>query len=137
MKKIVLLGWLACCGLALAGPPGIKAPPATKVGQSTRPTNPDGRKGGMAHQAKVKEVVADVEARGLKAEREHMVVTPAGTKPKRFVDVAGVNPATGQVEEMHQVGRQTKSGASVAREKRALDDVQKAKGTRPKFHPYK
>ncbi|HYO60074.1 hypothetical protein [Archangium sp.] len=82
------------------------------------------------------EVTADVEARGLKAEREHMVKTPEGAKSKRFVDVAGINESTDKVEEMHQVGRQTKDGQPVAREKKAMDDIEKTTGKRPKFHPY-
>ena len=65
-----------------------------------------------------------------------MVQTPQGSRSKRFVDVAGVEPSTGTVEEMHQVGRQTKDGQPVARERKALDDIQEATGDRPKFHPY-
>ncbi len=64
------------------------------------------------------------------------VETPEGSKSKRFVDVAGINESAEKVEEFHQVGRQTKSGQPVAREKKAMDDIQKATGKRPKFHPY-
>jgi hypothetical protein len=37
---------------------------------------------------------------------------------------------------MHQVGRQTGAGNPVAREGRALDDIQGATKSRPEFHPY-
>lgn len=64
-----------------------------------------------------------------------MVETPNGEKGKRFVDVVGKNEK-GEVVEMHQVGRQTKGGEPVARERRALDDIEEAKKKRPDFHPY-
>jgi hypothetical protein len=44
--------------------------------------------------------------------------------------------AKGNVVEMHQVGRQTGAGNPVAREGRALDDIQGATKSRPEFHPY-
>jgi RHS repeat-associated protein len=102
-------------------------------------TNPFGKKGGPLHQAKVAQVEAEVEARGLKAVRELKVDTPSGSKSARYVDVAGVD-ANGNVVEMHQVGRQTGGGQPVSRERQALDDIQKAPGNptgqRPTFHPY-
>lgn len=98
--------------------------------------NPHGRVGGPAHQGKVQEVAAGVEGRGLEASRELKVSTPGGEKGTRYVDVAGKNPQTGEVVEMHQVGRQTGSGQPVARERRAMDDIENATGKRPEFHPY-
>ncbi len=59
-----------------------------------RVPSPNGKKGGLAHQALVKEVMADVERRGLKVVEEYKVDTPNGDKSKRFVDVAGIDPAT-------------------------------------------
>ena len=97
--------------------------------------NPFGKKGGPAHQAKVEEVAADVRSRGLEPVLEHRVSTPGGCKSYRCVDVVGKD-AKGNVVESHQIGRQTGAGNPVAREIRALDDIQKATGTRPKFHPY-
>ena len=44
--------------------------------------------------------------------------------------------STGRVEEYWQVGRQTQAGVPVARETRALDDIQGALGVRPNFRPY-
>jgi len=46
------------------------------------------------------------------------------------------NPATGKALEMYQVGRKTQAGLPVAREARALDDIEKATKQRPKFVPY-
>jgi hypothetical protein len=98
--------------------------------------NPYGSKGGPAHQGKVEEVERGMKERGLKTEREFKVDTPQGEKGSRRVDVVGKNPETGAVEEMHQVGRATKGGEPVARERRALHDIERATGTRPKFTPY-
>jgi RHS repeat-associated protein len=97
--------------------------------------NPFGKAGGPAHQAKVEEVAAGVKARGLEASTEHRVLTPDACKSCRYVDVVGKN-AEGKVVEMHQVGRQTRAGNPVAREVRALDDIETVTKTRPKFHPY-
>jgi len=97
--------------------------------------NPYGKKGGPAHRAKVEEVAKDVSTRGLDVDVEHHISTPGGAKGSRFVDVAGLD-AAGNVAELHQVGRQTKGGAPVSREVKAMDDIQKATGIRPQFHPH-
>lgn len=136
MRALLAVGFFLCCSLTFAAPPGSKAAPAKTTLQRAKPTSPNGRKGGDAHQAKVEEVAAEVEDRGLKAKKEQVVETPEGSKSKRFVDVAGIDESTKKIEEMHQVGRQTKSGQPVAREKKAMDDIEKATGKRPKFHPY-
>jgi hypothetical protein len=70
--------------------------------------------------------------------RELKVPTPGGEKANRFVDVAGRNPKTGQIDEMHQVGKQTQAGNPVAREQRALNDIRCAVGNScsVEFHPY-
>lgn len=97
--------------------------------------NPFGKAGGPAHQAKVEEVAAGVRSRGLEASTEHRVLTPDGCKSCRYVDVVGKD-AKGKVVEMHQVGRKTGAGNPVAREGRALNDIQGATKARPEFHPY-
>lgn len=131
---VSLLLW---CGLSLAAPRVPKAVPNKATVQSVKtPPNPNGRKGGTEHQAKVKEVAQEVEARGLQPKTEHMIETPGGSKSKRFVDVVGTDKKTEEVKEMHQVGLQTKKGQPVARERQALDDIQNAEGKRPEFHPY-
>jgi hypothetical protein len=97
--------------------------------------NPNGRKGGDAHQAKVREVQEDIQKRGLKPKTEERVGTPGGHKEDRYMDVAGLDKNDNPVE-YHQVGKQRKDGQPVARERKALDDVERAKGERPTFHPY-
>jgi hypothetical protein len=97
--------------------------------------NPNGKKGGQAHQQTVQDVITDVKSRGLEPDVEHMVETPAGRKSRRFVDVVGVDK-NGNVIEMHQVGKQNKNGTAVSRERSAINDILDATGSLPKFHPY-
>ena len=66
---------------------------------------------------------------------EQTIKTLGGEKSRRAVDVRGINPTTGEVKDI-QVGRQNKNGTPVARERRALDDIEKATGQRPIFIPY-
>jgi RHS repeat-associated protein len=109
---------------------------STLSGQAAKVVpNPYGKAGGPAHQGKVEEVAAGVRSRGLEASTEHRVLTPDGCLSCRFVDVVGKD-VKGAVVEMHQVGRQTRAANPVAREVRALDDIQGATKTRPEFHPY-
>ena len=72
--------------------------------------------------------------RGLTTQREYKVETPGGEKSSRFVDVVGKD-AEGNVAEMHQAGKQTQAGNPVARETRALNDIENATGKRPQFDP--
>ena len=76
-----------------------------------------------------------MQSKGMKTERESRVKTPGGNKENRYIDVKGTDPKTGEVEEV-QVGKQNKNGTPVSRERKALDDVEKATGKRPTFIPY-
>jgi len=98
--------------------------------------NPFGRRGGQAHQDKVAEAIKQLSSDGFKEIiTEQTIKTLGGEKSRRAVDVRGINPTTGEVKDI-QVGRQNKNGTPVAREKRALDDIEKATGQRPIFRPY-
>ncbi len=98
--------------------------------------NPYGKNGGLEHQKTIDELEAEMKDRGLETQREEMIRTPEGEKSKRFVDLTGKDPKTGKVERV-QVGKQTKKGkVPVARERKALKDIEKATGERPKFVPY-
>jgi hypothetical protein len=52
-------------------------------------------------------------------------MTPGGTKGSRYIDIVGVD-SDGKLIEIHQVGRQTKAGIPVSRERSAIDDIQNA-----------
>ena len=99
-------------------------------------TSPNGRKGGLPHQAKIDEIEADIIARDLEPVREIMVKTPGGEKSTRFIDI-GARNKNGDYVETYQVGKATKAGKPVAREVRALDDIElKGQLPRPQFKPY-
>lgn len=110
---------------------------SSSASKSKKPApNPNGKKGGEANQGKAEEISADIESRGLEPKREFQVKTPNGEKTSRFVDVVGLDPETGEVVEMHQVGRTTKSGDAIARERRAMDDIEAVSRERPQYHGY-
>ena len=98
--------------------------------------NPNGKKGGEAHQNTMKEVESDLKAEGFdKIDNEVMVKTPDGEKSKRFIDVQGTNTKTGDVKQV-QVGKQNKNGTPIARERRAINDVQDVTKKKVEFRPY-
>ncbi len=103
--------------------------------------NPYGKLGSPAHRAKVQDVVADIEARGLRAQQEVAVKTVNGEKDVRFMDVVAIDPKTNRIVEVHQVGRTLKSDpmVPVARERAALRDVRHTPELRDAkriFHDY-
>ena len=98
--------------------------------------NPNGKNGGKAHQKTIDKEEAKMKKEGYtETKREVKVETPNGEKSKRFVDVEGKNPKTGEVKQV-QVGKQNKNGTPVARERRAIDDIHQATGKKPEFAPY-
>lgn len=82
--------------------------------------NPNGRKGCQAHQDKIEEIKQDLIGRGYEVKTEKYVPTPGGYKNSRFIDIYAKK---GSDEIAIQVGRMTKSGLPVARERRALADL--------------
>ena len=107
-----------------------------KIDDAKKVPNPNGKKGGPEHQKKMDEVAEDLKKEGYdQVNKEVKVETPGGTKDKRYIDVQGTNTTTGSTKQV-QVGKQNKNGTPVSREKKALDDVENATGTRPTFVPY-
>ena len=86
--------------------------------------NPNGRKGGPAHQNTIRKEAQKLKATGYEdISYENRVNISNGHKTKRFTDLMG----TKGDKELHiQVGRATKSGMPVAREQRAIEDLLKA-----------
>jgi hypothetical protein len=99
--------------------------------------NPNGKNGGPLHQAQVGRIVASIEARSLFSDTEYYVATPNGTKRGRFIDVVAYD-RNRNVVEAYQVGKQTKAGIPVARERVAIIDVTPAKSFKAPvvFIPY-
>jgi len=105
-----------------------------EIGEKKVP-NPNGKKGGPEHQKKVDEVTKDMEAKGMKTQKEVKVETRDGDKTKRYVDVVGTDPSTGK-KEIVQVGKQNKNGTPVSREKKAIKDIEQVEKQEVKFVPY-
>jgi len=96
--------------------------------------NPNGKKGGPAHQGKIKEIEDLCESEGLTVEPEAYVKTPGGKKSARYGDLLVTDNATGE-QVIIQVGKQTKAGNPVAREISAMSDLE-AQGYNVIFVPY-
>ena len=85
-------------------------------------TNPYGKKGGPAHQAKIAEMEKKLSQRGYNLIKEEVRIDISnGYKSRRYADFAvSKNNKTIYV----QVGKQTKSGMPVIRERRAISDIE-------------
>jgi hypothetical protein len=129
-----LLAWSASASVEAIG--RSTTPFRSLVATNTAP-NPYGKAGGPAHQAGVRNVVDDISSRGLIARQEVRFDTPGGFKDRRFADV-GAYDADGNLVEIHQVGRQTKGGLPVKRERAALVDIMNNNPGNASvfFHPY-
>jgi hypothetical protein len=95
------------------------------------PPNPDGSKGGAAHQEKIKERIEALKGQGKTHDGggdkpEERVDTPGGEKGSRRPDITMTNPDGSKYRE--NVGRQNQDGTPVARERRAQDDIRGATG---------
>jgi len=86
--------------------------------------NPYAKLGSPAHQQKVADIANDITARNLTPDFEVPIKTVNGQKPIRYMDVVA-SDATGQIVEVHQVGRvlKTQTLKPVSRERAALRDV--------------
>ena len=97
--------------------------------------NPWGKLGSPAHRAEVAKAAEGMRERGLTVRTEVRFPTPNGSKSSRYADVVGYD-SNGNVSEIGQVGRLNKNGTPVARERRAIDDIQCASGCAVDFYPY-
>ena len=102
-------------------------------------SNPNGRKGGEAHQRVIEDIKTDAGKRGLTYGTEYKYDTTGGYKNSRYADVV-VYDRKGRIMEIHQVGRTTKrTGAPVSRERKAIRDIRSSKeynGAKIIYHPY-
>ena len=106
------------------------------------PPNPYGKRGGPEHQAKIEEVMKDIERRGYDFEEEYRVKIGDGQKKNRYVDIVAIDKATGEVVEYHQIGKRNEKLAPqgkivpVKRERDAISDIKQTTEKGVKFHPY-
>ena len=82
--------------------------------------NPDGKKGGKAHQDKINEISS---GRG-EIRYEEMYKTNNGYKTRRFADAVEV--VDGEITRIYQIGKVNKNGMPIAREIKANEDIMKS-----------
>ena len=101
--------------------------------------NPYGSRGGPAHQAKVKQRIEELKRQGHEhlaggELSEEIVKVKDGQKSYRRPDITTAD-SDGNIHR-ENVGLQNKKGEPLSREKKALDDIERATGSRPGFTPY-
>ncbi len=92
-----------------------------------------------AHNLTIRHRIGELEKQGMTHEAggsrtEESIVTGGGFKSRRRVDITMARPDGSLYRE--QVERTMRDGSPVSREKKALDDIEKATGHRPGFTPY-
>ncbi|WP_404366238.1 RHS repeat-associated core domain-containing protein [Corallococcus coralloides] len=101
--------------------------------------NPHGSRGGPAHRATIERRIDELKAEGHEhvgggSLPEEVIPTPGGAKTFRRPDITTHAPDGSTYRE--NVGRSTSEGSPVARERRALNDIEAATGQRPGYTPY-
>jgi len=99
--------------------------------------NPWGKKGSPEHQNAVTAIENEIFANDMLPITEYEVLTPAGKKTKRFVDVAAIDRQSLELIELYQTGLTNKNGEPIKRERDAIEDIENAKGIKVIFRPYK
>ena len=95
--------------------------------------NPYGKLGGPEHRKKVIEVTEEIIERKKSFVIEFFVKI-FGRKKGRFVDVAAFEEE--KLVEFHQVGKKTKKGFPVKRERDVMEELEKEYKIKPDFHAY-
>jgi len=101
--------------------------------ETKRIPNPNGRKGCLEHQNRIKKIMQRLASFGLIPDDEHRIDLANGDK--RYADVVGIDP-NGNLAEIHQIGKQNQDGTPVAREQRAIKDIEEATGIKVTFTAY-
>jgi RHS repeat-associated protein len=101
--------------------------------------NPDGSRGGPQHRATIQRRIDELVSQGHEHVgggqlKEIRVPTPGGSKSYRRPDITTRAPDGTTYRE--NVGRSKGDGSPIAREQRALDDIEGVTGARPGFTPY-
>jgi RHS repeat-associated protein len=82
--------------------------------------NPNGKNGSKAHQEKIAEYEKKLQDKGWDVTRERKVNTEGGHKNSRYTDLTATKD--GKTVNV-QVGKQNKNGTPVARERKAIEDI--------------
>ena len=134
-----------CAGGGLTGPVGCSGGGGSISGvargasQVPNPPNPYGSRGGLQHQEIIETRIQQLEGQGHKLQGggrlpEQVIQTPGGSKTSRRPDITTTDRMGNPYYE--NVGRSTADRNPIARERRALDDIERATGVRPGFTPY-
>ncbi|CAH0336531.1 hypothetical protein FVB9288_02237 [Flavobacterium sp. CECT 9288] len=127
MKGNILLS-TAGAGLATKIASSSKSTPAkekavektTEKSSEKKVPNPNGKNGGQKHQEKINEYGKKLEQKGYEVTKERRVNTEGGHKNTRYTDITAKKD--GKTLNV-QVGKQNKNGTPVARERRAIEDI--------------
>jgi len=96
-------------------------------------SNPYGKKGSPEHQNLILKIKQMLEQIYKRVRREYKV--PTTDNKSRVLDIVALND-DGSVAEYHQIGKQNKNGEPVARERKAIQEIEKATGKKVFFHAY-
>ena len=94
--------------------------------------NPNGRNGKEDHQLKIIEIFKELFGNFFRVKTEGQI--KLDNNKSRYGDVVGYDE-NGNPTEIHQVGRTNKNGTPVSRERKAIEDIEKATGLKVIFHP--
>ncbi|HSX52565.1 MAG TPA: RHS repeat-associated core domain-containing protein [Cellvibrio sp.] len=99
--------------------------------------NPDGKKGGARHQAHVEDEVINMQRRyGENAVIRTEVFVKGADGKVRFLDAQAIDRKTGVILDQVQVGKTNKNGTPVIRERRAMEDIDRATGFDTRYRGY-
>ena len=124
-RSSLLTGGIHNCGYSAYGyttGPSFSSTPRTGANTQKFIPNPNGRKGGEAHQTTIANVIKKYSSPRYKVRTEAYIPTPNGIKSYRFADIEIIDQTNGQTTYIN-VGKQLKSGAPCAREARAIADI--------------
>jgi len=103
------------------------------MAKTKRVPNPNGRKGSLAHQNLVSQIIDYIISLGYSPDTEHGIRVKNGTK--RYADAVGLDknddPAV-----IFQVGKQNQDGTPVKRERDAIAEIEEATGIKVTFTAY-
>jgi len=94
--------------------------------------NPHGKKGKDDHQNYLKRLFDELFKKFGNSANEGPIDLLNGKK--RYADAAALSEDEKPIE-IHQVGRTNKNGTPVSRERKAIEDIEKATGLKVIFHP--
>ena len=108
-------------------------------GELEKVPNQYGSRGGPAHTGTIDRRIRELRDQGYKHLnggnlKEEVIRTPGGHKSSRRPDIT-MEASDGSIYR-ENIGRSTRTGSPISRERKALDDIEAVTGSRPGFTPY-